>query len=137
MTTDLRHQIARAIHRYDHEHGLSGNDIPSEHHQGEADAVLAVLQGAYVPPPPGSDRDKLPDWVLDRVSLPPYLSTGCQTAQGLEESARRESPDAELVVWARRMHASCRQTRKQDMAPCTCPHHLERAVDVHLDEVGQ
>ena len=40
---DLRSQIARAIHRYDYEHGLSGNDIPREHHRGEATAVLAVL----------------------------------------------------------------------------------------------
>lgn len=38
----LRQQYAAAIHRYDYEHGLSGNDIPSAHHRGEADAVLAV-----------------------------------------------------------------------------------------------
>ena len=41
--TDLRHRIARAIHRYDAEHAFSVNDLPSEHHYGEADAVLAVL----------------------------------------------------------------------------------------------
>ncbi|MEU3665784.1 hypothetical protein [Streptomyces virginiae] len=41
-TDDLRQQYARAIHRYDHEHALSGNDMPSDHHRGEADAVLAV-----------------------------------------------------------------------------------------------
>jgi hypothetical protein len=39
----LRNDIARTIHRYDCDHMLSGNDIPSEHHRGEADAVLAVL----------------------------------------------------------------------------------------------
>ncbi|MFE0039408.1 hypothetical protein [Streptomyces sp. NPDC059015] len=38
----VRDQIARAIHRYDYEAGLSGNDIPSRHHRGEADAVLRV-----------------------------------------------------------------------------------------------
>ncbi|MFD7016081.1 hypothetical protein [Streptomyces sp. NPDC059928] len=43
----LRRQIARALHRYDYEHDLSRNDIPSEHHFGEADAVLAVL-GEYL-----------------------------------------------------------------------------------------
>jgi hypothetical protein len=40
---DLRNVIARAIHRYDNHHALSGNDIPSAHHYGEADAVLAAL----------------------------------------------------------------------------------------------
>lgn len=38
----LRDRYAAAIHRYDYEHTLSGNDIPSDHHRGEADAVLAV-----------------------------------------------------------------------------------------------
>ncbi|MFI8254109.1 hypothetical protein [Streptomyces filamentosus] len=41
--TDLRQLVARAIHRYDVEHAFSVNDLPSEHHYGEADAVLAVL----------------------------------------------------------------------------------------------
>lgn len=39
---ELRDQIAAALHRYDYEHGLSSNPIPSVHHRGEADAVLAV-----------------------------------------------------------------------------------------------
>lgn len=39
----LRDEIARAIHRYDHDHMLSSNDIPSGHHRGEADAVLTLL----------------------------------------------------------------------------------------------
>lgn len=38
----LRKEYTRAIHHYDNQHGLSGNDIPSKHHRGEADAVLAV-----------------------------------------------------------------------------------------------
>jgi hypothetical protein len=42
--TDLRQRIARALHRYDNEHALSGNDIPSEHHYGEADAVVDVVR---------------------------------------------------------------------------------------------
>lgn len=40
----LRQQIARALHRYDYEHDLSRNDIPGEHHFGEADAALATLE---------------------------------------------------------------------------------------------
>ncbi len=42
--TDLRQRIARAIHQYDNEHALSGNDIPSEHHYGEADAAVDVIR---------------------------------------------------------------------------------------------
>lgn len=41
--TGLRNEIARVIHRYDCDHMLSRNDIPSKHHRGEADAVLALL----------------------------------------------------------------------------------------------
>lgn len=41
-TPERRAQYAAAIHRYDYEHGLSGNDIPSKHHRGAADAVLNV-----------------------------------------------------------------------------------------------
>ncbi|MFJ4473286.1 hypothetical protein ACIP2X_38130 [Streptomyces sp. NPDC089424] len=40
----LRARAARAIHRYDNHHALSGNDMPSAHHYGEADAVLAELK---------------------------------------------------------------------------------------------
>lgn len=43
---ELRQQLAAAIHRYDNEHALSGNDVPSEHHFGEADAVLPMLDAA-------------------------------------------------------------------------------------------
>lgn len=37
---ELRKQYAAAIHRYDYDHDLSRNDIPSKHHRGEADAAL-------------------------------------------------------------------------------------------------
>ncbi|WP_329126126.1 hypothetical protein [Streptomyces sp. NBC_01353] len=43
MTDTLRNRIARAIHQYDNQHALAGNDMPSKHHYGEADAVLALL----------------------------------------------------------------------------------------------
>lgn len=39
----LRAAVARALVRYDWNAGLSGRDTPSEHHYGEADAVLSVL----------------------------------------------------------------------------------------------
>lgn len=39
----LAARVTKAIHRYDHEHALSGNDLPSKHHRGEAAAVLAEL----------------------------------------------------------------------------------------------
>ncbi|MEY9995850.1 hypothetical protein ABIE67_007882 [Streptomyces sp. V4I8] len=39
----LRQLIAKALVRYDWNAGLSGRVTPSEHHYGEADAVLAVL----------------------------------------------------------------------------------------------
>jgi hypothetical protein len=40
----LRQRVARAIHRYDYDRMLSGNDMPSKHHYGEADFVLAELR---------------------------------------------------------------------------------------------
>jgi hypothetical protein len=40
----LRQRVARAIHRYDNQNALSGNDIPSKHHYGEADFVLTELR---------------------------------------------------------------------------------------------
>ncbi|MFJ7990271.1 hypothetical protein [Streptomyces sp. NPDC096351] len=43
QTASLRHLVAAAIHHYDAEHALAGNDMPSKHHYGEADSVLAAL----------------------------------------------------------------------------------------------
>jgi hypothetical protein len=40
----LQQRVALAIHRYDNHHALSGNDIPSDHHRGEAAAALAELK---------------------------------------------------------------------------------------------
>jgi hypothetical protein len=42
--TELRKLVVKALHQYDNVHALSGNDIPSKHHYGEADAVLEVLR---------------------------------------------------------------------------------------------
>lgn len=90
-----------------------------------AGAALAEVRDAYVPPPPGSDRDKLPDHLLAAVAMhgdpPPYVSTYCQTATALATAAARLPDQAgELREWADRQHRSCRLTRKQDMEPCLC-----------------
>lgn len=78
----------------------------------------------WTPPPPGSDRDKLPDHLLAVVDLGPYDSTACQMARALKE-AEIWHPEmvGELRQWTERQHASCRLTRKQDMAPCICHCH--------------
>lgn len=63
---ELRQRIARAIHRYDNHHALSGNDMPSEHHYGEADAVLAVLDAEQPDPTTADDPTPL-RWGHDDV----------------------------------------------------------------------
>lgn len=40
----LRQRIARALHRYDNDHGQAGGDLPSQYHHEQADAVMAVVQ---------------------------------------------------------------------------------------------
>ncbi|WP_405590007.1 hypothetical protein [Streptomyces sp. NBC_01190] len=93
-----------------------------------ADVVVAAIRGAYVPPPPGSDRDALPP-ELRRLIAPqmrPYLSTACETADVCRRAAEVH-PDRgdELRDWAAREHGDCRITRKQDMAGCGCDCHGE------------
>jgi hypothetical protein len=41
---ELARRLASAIHRYDYEHGLTGNDVPGSHYRGEANAVLTALE---------------------------------------------------------------------------------------------
>jgi hypothetical protein len=66
----LRQRVARAIHRYDYDRMLSGNDMPSKHHYGEADFVLAELRaelaasGAVLP---AADRAALRDHIAAAV----------------------------------------------------------------------
>lgn len=63
---EMRQAIAHALHRYDNQHALSGNDIPSKHHYGEADAVLAVIAAAQ--PDPTTADDPIPlRWGLGDV----------------------------------------------------------------------
>jgi hypothetical protein len=93
-----------------------------------AGAALAAIQGAYVPPPPGSDRDALPEDIrrLIEPSMRPYTSTACETARAcfLASEVFQGRAD-ELLAWAERQHAACRITRKQDMARCVCDCHEE------------
>jgi hypothetical protein len=140
VTDDLRDAIADALREHgiddsqhdpaqDHDACLCGPRI-EDWDEHWADVVLAAIHGQYVPPPPGSDRDKLPDRLLAVIGphMRPYLSTGCQTANALEMAAGRH-PDmaGELREWAERMRASCRQTRKQDMARCRHAQHQDAA----------
>lgn len=103
-------------------------DWPHTHPETQARHVLQALQGLYVPPPPGSDRDALPEHLRWRVSpyMGAYRSTGCWSGTACSAAALSH-PDLaeELAVWAERGHASCRRTRKQDMVTCTCPCHTE------------
>lgn len=104
------------------EHSCAYNE--GTDYQALATAALTAIQGLYVPPPPGSDRDQLPAHLLAVLDVAPYLSTGCQVAQALEAAAERH-PDLadELLAWAARKHASCRCNHKSTGQLCVCPHH--------------
>lgn len=133
----LRQRIAAAIHRYDNHHALSGNDIPSRHHLGEADFVLAELRAelgrldqpepaAWTPPPPGDRREQLPDDLLRliRGGMPDYISTACVTADALAVAVHWSHPRrAELGQWAERMHTRCRTNQKYTRQLCACGCH--------------
>lgn len=91
-----------------------------------AEVALAAIQGLYVPPPPGSDRDALPEDLRALITphMRPYLSTYCETARACHLSVE-VFPDraADLQQWEQRQHAACRITRKQDMTLCGCDCH--------------
>lgn len=42
--SDLSRAVALALHHYDQQHALSGNDTPSRHHYGEASAALTAVE---------------------------------------------------------------------------------------------
>jgi hypothetical protein len=88
----------------------------------------AITDPDYTPPPPGSDRDALPDELRLMVAphMRPYISTACETAWACGR-ASEVHPDraTELRAWERRQHAACRITRKQDMARCQCDCHRD------------
>lgn len=133
---DLRQAIAERMARAA---GSKAFDKPGpawEHARAawlrQASAALAAIREQYVPPPPGSDRDALPEHIRAAIGphMPPYVSTAEQAADGCEAAAA-EHPElaGELRTWAGRMRDSCRATRKQDMAPCAHPQHRRGRAD--------
>jgi hypothetical protein len=107
----------------------------------QARHVLDARQGLYVPPPPGSDRDALPEELRALIAphMPEYVSTTCQVALALDRASTIHLPSmVTLMDWERRQHAACRLTRKQDMARCVCDCHTGRpvapAVETDLDD---
>ncbi|MEU9333172.1 hypothetical protein AB0D49_08400 [Streptomyces sp. NPDC048290] len=92
----LRQRIAVAIARYDWNAGLSGRVPPSEHHYGEAEAVLPVL------PAPADRAAALRDveqhvWELARATFQPYYRSAYATlAEGIGRmaaEAQQPEPD--------------------------------------------
>lgn len=87
---------------------------------------VAITTPDYTPPPPGSDRDALPEHLRGLIAphMRPYTSTACETAEAcrLAGEVHRNHAD-ELRAWETREHAACRVTRKQDMASCDCRCH--------------
>ncbi|WUH94579.1 hypothetical protein OG900_33485 [Streptomyces sp. NBC_00433] len=96
---------------------------------------VAITDPDYAPPPPGSDRDALPEHLRALIAphMRPYLGTGCETARAcfLAAEAFPEHAD-ELRAWGQREHASCRTTRKQDMARCQCDCHPATGAPVRI-----
>ena len=87
---------------------------------------VAITRPDYTPPPPGSDRDALPDHLRALIAphMRPYVSTACETALACDRASTIHHPQmATLADWEQRQHAACRITRKQDMAPCQCDCH--------------
>jgi hypothetical protein len=143
QATDVGTRIARAIHRYDNRHGLSGNDLPGKHHRGEADAVLAELRpelgrldqtqpAAWTPPPPGDRREQLPDHILALLDIPSYTSTACEAAKLLERQMPHALRRVELGDHADRLHARCRLNHKFTGKPCVCRCHGSTEPPVHI-----
>lgn len=82
---DRRAAYAKAIHRYDYEVGLSGNDMPSKHHMGEADAVIAVADREQQ-----KVRAEVNAWRLKAIQRAIRLGRYETTLQALREYAAEE-----------------------------------------------
>ncbi len=86
----------------------------------------AITDPDYVPPPPGSDRDALPEHLRALIAphMRDYVSTACETALALDRASTiHHAAMVTLMQWETRQHATCRITRKQDMAKCQCDCH--------------
>lgn len=78
--------------------------------------------------PSGSTREQLPTDILAAITVPPYLSTACQTAGACETAAgthRTERPW--LAAHAEELHDRCRLNHKFTGQLCTCSCHGEPA----------
>jgi hypothetical protein len=129
--TELLEHIARAIYRSDWPNGIWERRPEEDHatYRRNAEAALAAIQDAYVPPPPGSDREQLPDHLLAliRPELPFYLSTACSTGQLL--ACDLDQPHAsERNTRAEQLHARCRLNHKFTGQLCCCDCHDEPAA---------
>lgn len=109
----LRDEIAKAIHRYDNHHALSGNDIPSRHHRGEADAVMALLYREW--PWLRAEAEELTEAraVLARVQL-----LADEYPAGIDTALIHEALDTQAALPAR---CSCTGTNAGLNACTRCP----------------
>lgn len=78
----------------------------------------------WTPPPPGDARDQLPQVILDLITVPPHLSTACETAQLLDQAALQHPDRAdELEAWAERQYRRCRLNNKFTGQLCSGSRH--------------
>ena len=94
-------------------------------------ATDAAEPAAWTPPPPGGQREQLPNHLLALIEPAPYLSTACQTADLLACAAcfpgsgvPRPQYD-ELLEHAERLHQRCRLNHKFTGQSCACPCHSD------------
>lgn len=109
-----------------HHHAQTIADLITAEHGHHMRLRIAITDPDYTPPPPGSDRDALPDELRALIAphMRGYISTACETALALDRASTTRHPAmVTLMEWERRQHAACRITRKQDMARCQCDCH--------------
>ena len=95
---EMRQAVARAIHRYDNHHALSGNDIPSEHHYGEADAVLAVLAASAVGQPAEAHATDRPAVLAEAIEAAEGELLQDDTGSSDDEAYNRGVHDAVVAI---------------------------------------
>lgn len=113
-------------------HAQTIADLITAEHGHHMRLRIAITDPDYTPPPPGSDRDALPENLrrLITADMAPYISTACETAWACGHAAETHPDHAdELRTWERRQHAACRITRKQDMARCGCDCHPAKPTE--------
>lgn len=95
--------------------------------QAAADSERAAEQLAALNPP-GSTREQLSAEILAAITMPPYLSTACQTAGACETAAGTHPTERPwLAAHAEELHARCRLNHKFTGQLCTCGCHATPA----------